>query len=107
MTGLLNIFEISMETHLVSSLFLNERNIATSLLIKDSKCAVVHYAKLNSSSINKAYLKAVEYAILSFSISYFCQKLYEKKYYFISRCSILVILNGKVWKKCFFYIVPK
>ena len=78
MTGLLNIFEISMETHLVSSLFLNERNIATSLLIKNSKCAVVHYAKLNSSSINKTYLKAVEYAILSFSISYFCQKLYEK-----------------------------
>ena len=40
----------------VSLFFLNERNIATSLLMIHLKCTVVHYANLNSSSINKAYL---------------------------------------------------
>ena len=35
------------------------------------KCAVVHYANLNSSSISKAYLWAVEYAFF-FLIPYLC-----------------------------------
>ena len=48
----------------------NERNIRTSLLMIHLKCAAVHYANLNSSSINKPYLRAVEYAISFFSISY-------------------------------------
>ena len=61
-------------------------HITTPLLMIHLKCAVVHYASLNSSSINKSYLRAVEYAIsLFFSNSYlcvfqpgFCQKRYEK-----------------------------
>ena len=36
------------------------------------KCNVVHYANLNSSSLNKLYLRAVEYSILFFSIFYLC-----------------------------------
>ena len=44
------------------------------------KCVVVHYANINSSSINKPYLWVVEYDILGFfSNSYFCQKLKKKK----------------------------
>ena len=54
-TALLKFFEISTEMHFVSLLFLNERNITTSHL----KCTVVHYANLNSSSLNKPYLRAV------------------------------------------------
>ena len=42
--------------HFVSLFFLNERNITTSLLMIHLKCAVVHYANLNSSSINKPFL---------------------------------------------------
>ena len=36
--------------------FQNERNIKTSLLVVLLKCTVVHYANLNSSSKNKAFL---------------------------------------------------
>ena len=54
--------------HFVSLFFLNERNITISLLMIDIKC-VVHYANLNSSSINMQYLRPVEYAISFFSIS--------------------------------------
>ena len=64
--------EISTEIHFVSLFFLNERNIATSLLIIHLKCTAVHYANLNSNSINKPYLRSVEYAISFFSISYLC-----------------------------------
>ena len=68
----------STEMHFVSFFFLNERNITTSVLIIQLTCAVVHYANLNSSSINKSYLQAVEYSISFFSISY----LYLKKLLF-------------------------
>ena len=50
----------------ILSIFLNKRNITTSLLMVNSKCNVVHYANLNYSSINKPYLWAVEYAISFF-----------------------------------------
>ena len=69
-TALFKFFEISTEMHFVSSFFLTERNISTSLLIINLKRTAVHYANLNSSSVNKSYLRAVEYAISSFSISY-------------------------------------
>ena len=36
--------------------FLNKRNITTCLLMTHLKCTVVHYANLNSSSINKLFL---------------------------------------------------
>ena len=53
---LLNFFEICTDMHFVSLFFLNERNITTSLLMIHLKCTVVHYANLNSSSKNKAFL---------------------------------------------------
>ena len=49
---------------------LKERNITTSLLLMHLKCTVVHYANLNSSSINKPYLRAVKCAIPFSSNSY-------------------------------------
>ena len=72
-----------MEMHFLSYFFLNERNTKTSLLMIHLKCAAVHY--LNSSSINKHYLRAAEYSILLSSLFFIyvyfrglCQKLYEK-----------------------------
>ena len=62
-TALSKKFEISTEMHFVSSFSLNERNIATSLLIIHLKCAVARYVNLNSGFINMPYLRAVEYAI--------------------------------------------
>ena len=56
--------------HFVSLFFLNERNIATSLLMIHLKCTVKHYANLSSGFINQLYLQAIEYAISFFSISY-------------------------------------
>ena len=44
------------EMYFVSLFLLNERNIATSLLMIHLKCIVVHYADLNSSSLNKLFL---------------------------------------------------
>ena len=61
-TTLLRTFEIST----VSLFFLNERNITTSLLMIHLKYAVVPYANLNSSSMNKPCLRAVEYAFSFF-----------------------------------------
>ena len=45
-----------MEMHFVSLFFLKERNITTSLLMIHLKCSIVHYANLNSSSIDKPFL---------------------------------------------------
>ena len=46
--------------------FLSKRNNATSFLMIHLKCAGVHYANLNTSSINNPYLWAVEYDISFF-----------------------------------------
>ena len=54
--ALLIFFEICTDLHFVSLFFLNERNIATFLLMIHLKFTVVHYANLNSSSINKLFL---------------------------------------------------
>ena len=48
--------KIYAKMHFVSSFFLNERNIAVSLLMIHLKYSVVHYTNLNSSSINKSFL---------------------------------------------------
>ena len=87
-TALLKLFEISAEMHFVSLFFLHERNIATSLLIIHLKCTFVHYANLNSSSMNKPYLRTVEYVISFFSISYLCyfNKAFVK--YFMKKTTI-------------------
>ena len=66
MTALLKNFEISTEMYFVSILFVDERNITTSLLMIHLKCAVVHYVNLNSSSTNNLYLRTVEYVISFF-----------------------------------------
>ena len=80
----LEFFEISTEIHSVSLSFLNERKIITSLLMIHLKCAVVRYSNLNSRSINKPYLRAVEYDIsfffdflFIFIFTRLLQKLYE------------------------------
>ena len=70
--AVLKYFKISTEMFFVSSFFQNERNITKSILMIHLKCTVVHYANLNSSSINKTYVWAFEYAISFFSISYLC-----------------------------------
>ena len=53
---LLTFFEICTEMHFVSLFFLNERNITNPLLMIHLICTAVHYANLNSSSINKPLL---------------------------------------------------
>ena len=56
-TAALSFFlEICTDVQFVSLFFLNERNIATSLLMIHLKCTVVHYANLNSSSKSKPFL---------------------------------------------------
>ena len=71
-THLLKSFEISTEMHFISLFSLHEGNITISLLMIHLKCAVVHCANLNSSPLDKHYLRAVEYAISFFSIFYLC-----------------------------------
>ena len=61
-----------MEMHFVFLFYLNERNITISLMMIHLKFTVKRYANLNSSSINKLYLRVVEDAILFFSKSYLC-----------------------------------
>ena len=77
--------------HFVSLFFINERNIATSLLMIPLKCIIVYYAKLNWSSINKPYLRTVEYAILFFSISCLYLKTFEFWKHFIEKLSFFNI----------------
>ena len=74
-TALLTFSENSMEIHFVSLFFVNERNITTSLLMISLKLTVVHYANVSSSSINKSYLRAVEYGI-SFLFVFFISFLF-------------------------------
>ena len=49
-------------------IFSNERNITISRLMINLKCAVVHYAILNSSSLNKPYLWAIEYCLSNYFV---------------------------------------
>ena len=58
-TALLKVLKFSL-------VFVGEINITTSLLMIQLKYALVHYANLNSSSINKPYLWAVEYVFFFF-----------------------------------------
>ena len=62
-TVLLKFFEICADMHFVSLICLNERSITTSLLVIDLKCTVVHYANLNSSSINKSFSSWIYYVV--------------------------------------------
>ena len=62
------LFQICTEMRFVYLFFLNERNITTSLLMIYLKCTVVHYANLNSSSINKLFLN---YGLLNMLFRFF------------------------------------
>ena len=73
-TALLEFFEISTEMRFNSLFFLNERNIATSLLMINLKCTVVHYANLNSRFISNPYFQAVEYTIYAYFNEAFLSK---------------------------------
>ena len=106
-----NFFKIWTEMHIVSLFFLNQKNIATPILIIHLKFTVVHYANLNSSSKNKPFLNYGLLNMLSryFRFHIFSQKLYEKLlffntnlqnscqvvvYYRIIGCRILWYWNG-------------
>ena len=75
--------------NLILFIFLNKRNITTSLLMIHFKCIVMHYANLNSSSISKPYLRAVKYAI-----SFFFEFLFT----FI----LTISLSKSLWKNYHF-----
>ena len=68
-TALLKFFEASTKMHFVSLFLLDKRNLTIQL-----KWTVLHYANLNSSSINWSCfkLRAVKDATLLFLISYLC-----------------------------------
>ena len=89
-TALLKFFKISTEMHFVLLFFLNERNITTSLLMIHLKCAVVHYVSLNSSSINKPYLRAAKCAI-----SFVCF------FFRFFNVYLTILLSKTLWKKFF------
>ena len=85
-TALLEFFEISTEMRFASLFFLNQRNIATSLLMINLKCTVVHYANLNSRFISNPYFQAVEYTIsffffLDFLFMLILTRLFYQKLY--------------------------
>ena len=93
---LLNFFEICTDMHFVSLFFLNKRNITTSLLMIHLKCAVVHYANLNSSSINKPFLnygllnmlfRFFQFLIYVYFNEFFCQDIYEIAIIFLIQIS--------------------
>ena len=93
-TDLLKFFGISTAMQFVSLFFLNEGNITISLLITYLKCTVVNYANKNSSSLNKHYLRAVEYAIsfffdflFMFILTMLLLKTLWKNYYFLIQTS--------------------
>ena len=84
--ALLNFFEICTDMHFLSLFFLSEknittsllRNITTSLLMVHLKCTGVHYANLNSSSINRLFLNYTPLNIL-FRFSRFLVYVYFMK----------------------------
>ena len=79
MVALLKIFEIFKEMHFVSLFFLKKRNITISLLMIHLKCTVVHYANLNSNSINKLFLN-------DGTLNMLCR-------YFSISCSIFILMK--------------
>ena len=86
-TVLLKFFEICADMHFVSLICLNERSITTSLLVIDLKCTVVHYANLNSSSINKLFL--------NYELS---NMLFRCFFYFLFLFILTRLLSKTLWK---------
>ena len=71
-------------------IFLKERNITTSLLVIHLKCAVMHYANLNLSTISKSFLN---YGPLNMLFPFF---------FFFFRFLIYVCFNEVFVKKFIF-----
>ena len=91
--AILNLFEISTEMHFVSLFFLKERNITTSLLMIHLKCAVVHYANLNSSSRNKSLNYGplnMLFRFFRFLINVYFNEGFVKKFIFIKICKTFI-----------------
>ena len=89
---LLNFFQICTDMHFVSLIFLNERNITTSLLTIHLECTVVPYANLNSSSVNKPFLN---YGLLNMLFFFF-----DLLFMFI----LIKLLSKNVWNNDHFLI---
>ena len=95
--ALLIFFGICTEMNFVSLFFLNERNITTSLLMIHLKCTFVHYANLNSSSLNKPFLNCGPFNMLflffffNFLYTFLLTRLLSKKlwnnYHFLMQIS--------------------
>ena len=90
--ALLIFFEFSRDMHFVSLFFLNERNITISLLMIHLKCTAVHYANLNSSSINKPFLN---YGRLNMLFRFF---------YFLFMFILMKLLSKNLWNNYHFLI---
>ena len=92
--ALLSLFEICTEMHFVSLFFPKERNITTSLLMIHLKCAVVHYANLNSSSRNKWFLNYgllnILFRFFRFLICVYFNEAFVKKFIFIKIYKIYI-----------------
>ena len=96
-----------LQMHFVSSFFLNEWNITTSLLMIHLKRTVVHYSKLHSSSINKPFFN---YGPLNLLFLFFLFLIY-------SSMLIFIFLRGEGGSNCiswsfsppkaFYYDPPK
>ena len=65
-----------------SFIFLNKRNIATSLLMIHLKCTVVHYANLNSSFINNSFLNygPLNMLFYFFQVLFYFNKAFVKNF---------------------------
>ena len=92
--AILNLFEICTEMYFASLFFLKERNITTSLLMIHSKCTVVHYANLNSSSRNKSFLNYgplnMLFRFFRFLIYVYFNEAFVKKVIFIKIYKIYI-----------------
>ena len=83
--ALLNFFEICTDMHFLSLFFLSEKNITTSLLMVHLKCTGVHYANLNSSSLNRLFLNCrplnILFRFFRFLIYVYFMKLLSKNFW--------------------------
>ena len=88
--------------------FQNESNITTSLLMIHSKCTIVHYTNLNSSSKNKPFLNYgllnILFCFLRFLIYlyFILSKNLWNNYYFLIQISkihfkINILQNIRMW----------
>ena len=90
--ALLKVFETSREINFLYLFFLNERNITSPLLMTHLKCVVFHCDNLNSSSINKVYLRAIEFAI-SISSRFFIYVFFNANFQNWLQDAVCILLN--------------